>query len=170
MLHGMVYARQAEHLEFRSGQGFCKMRFTPISAVELSLAGALPHSLPLLSRRDLQTCWRRLRNGDATMPNVMIDTRLDRRRSPPVASLRLGGFVARKRHHHVAQSQRQEADLWARCGESIRTTGWAPRKYQARSPWLKDRDRKAVSFIAGAPKTLTLAPFEVLNLEALPEK
>ena len=46
----------------------------------------------------------------------------------------------------------------------------APRKYQARSPWLKDRDRKAVSFIAGAPKTLTLAPFEVLNLEALPEK
>ena len=46
----------------------------------------------------------------------------------------------------------------------------APRKYEARSPWLKDRDNKPFSLTGGELKTVTLAPFEVLNLEALPEE
>jgi len=46
----------------------------------------------------------------------------------------------------------------------------APQRYQARSPWLRDRDRKPLQFTAGQPKTVILAPFEVMNLEALPEK
>jgi hypothetical protein len=45
-----------------------------------------------------------------------------------------------------------------------------PRRYQAHSPWLKDRDSKPLRFTAGKMHMLTLAPFEVINLEALPEK
>jgi len=56
----------------------------------------------------------------------------------------------------------------------------APRIFQARSPWHENRDRenkdknknddaKSIRLVAGEPHTISLKPFEVLNLEALPE-
>jgi hypothetical protein len=44
----------------------------------------------------------------------------------------------------------------------------APRNFTAHSPWKSDQNEKPVSLIAGKVHTFHLRPFEVLNLEAIP--
>jgi hypothetical protein len=40
----------------------------------------------------------------------------------------------------------------------------APRSYTLRSPWASERERAAVTLRAGAPRTISLEPFQVLTL------
>jgi beta-galactosidase GanA len=44
----------------------------------------------------------------------------------------------------------------------------APQRYSAHSPWPEDRAKAPLTLVAGTAATLTLAPFEVLTLEASP--
>jgi hypothetical protein len=44
-----------------------------------------------------------------------------------------------------------------------RRTGSFP---ATRRPWIADRERPAVALEAGRPRAISLAPFEVLTLEA----
>lgn len=46
----------------------------------------------------------------------------------------------------------------------------APVSYSARSPWKKDAKSKSFSLIAGKPHSFRLKPFQVLTLEAIPNK
>jgi hypothetical protein len=46
----------------------------------------------------------------------------------------------------------------------------AQRDFQAHSPWLEDREIEPISLNGGEPSTITLKPFEVLTLEALPKQ
>ena len=44
----------------------------------------------------------------------------------------------------------------------------APRNFNARSAWKQDVAQKPLLMAAGKPLTIHLAPFEVMNLEAIP--
>jgi hypothetical protein len=44
----------------------------------------------------------------------------------------------------------------------------APTQFQAKSPWEKDRSLQPVRLNAGTPFQFSLAPFQVLTLEATP--
>jgi hypothetical protein len=38
-----------------------------------------------------------------------------------------------------------------------------------KSPWAEDKAKVAIELVAGRPYTFHLEPFEVLNLESLPQ-
>jgi hypothetical protein len=44
----------------------------------------------------------------------------------------------------------------------------APTQFNAKSPWAADRSKQLVRLMAGTPHSFSLAPFEVLTLEAVP--
>jgi hypothetical protein len=54
--------------------------------------------------------------------------------------------------------------------EAFELPSLAARRFEAHSPWSKDRDLKPVRLVAGEKHTLILRPFEVINLEAIPEQ
>lgn len=43
-----------------------------------------------------------------------------------------------------------------------------PKQFRAKSPWLKDRATEPLRVAAGKPQVFSLAPFEVLTLDAIP--
>jgi hypothetical protein len=53
-------------------------------------------------------------------------------------------------------------------GQAFEIPVGAPTQFQARSPWARDRSRQPLRVNAGTPYLFSLAPFEVLTLEAIP--
>ncbi|MGB9467940.1 MAG: enterotoxin, partial [Candidatus Acidiferrum sp.] len=53
-------------------------------------------------------------------------------------------------------------------GQAFELPPGAPKNFSAHSPWKLDQGEKAISLAAGEPHTFQLKPFEVLNLEAIP--
>jgi hypothetical protein len=46
----------------------------------------------------------------------------------------------------------------------------APRKFRAHSPWASEASQAAIELEAGKPYVFRLTPFQVMTLEAMPEK
>ncbi len=167
MLHGMVYARQAEHLDSDPGKDFRNEVHSYFGSGTQLQELYITHSL--LSKED----WDMLAEAAQWArhnANVLIDTHWI---GGDPRQLQVYGWAAWSPEKGIItlrnpsdKKQTYALDV----AKAFELPVKAPRKYQARSPWLKDRDSKPVSFTAGEPKTLTLAPFEVINLEALPEK
>jgi hypothetical protein len=167
MLHGMVYARQAEHLDSDPGKDFLNEVHSYFGSGTQLQELYITHSL--LAKEDWDMLaeaaqWAR-RNAE-----VLIDTHW------------IGGDPRQLQVYGWAAWSPEKGILTLRNPSNTRQTYAldvakafelpvsAPQRYQARSPWRKDRDSKLFSFTGGEPRTLTLAPFEVLNLEASPEK
>ncbi len=53
-------------------------------------------------------------------------------------------------------------------GQAFEIPAGAPRHFDAKSPWTKDRSMQPLQLSAGTPHIFSLAPFEVLTLEAVP--
>jgi hypothetical protein len=53
-------------------------------------------------------------------------------------------------------------------GRAFELPDGASRKFMAHSPWERDREKEPVALAAGESHTFRLKPFEVLNLEAVP--
>jgi hypothetical protein len=53
-------------------------------------------------------------------------------------------------------------------GQAFELPPAAPRKFTAHSPWKADQNKKSIPLVAGQPHTFHLKPFEVLNLEVIP--
>lgn len=53
-------------------------------------------------------------------------------------------------------------------GRTFEIPRGAPTHFQARSPWAKDRSEKSIKLNSGKPTVFSLAPFEVRTLEAAP--
>ncbi|MGA9508199.1 MAG: enterotoxin [Candidatus Sulfotelmatobacter sp.] len=167
MLHGMVYARQAEHLDSDPGKDFLNEVHSYFGSGTQLQEMYVTHSL--LSNEDWDALaeaaqWARRNAG------VLIDTHWI---GGDPSQLQVYGWAAWSREKGIItlrnpsdKKQNYALDV----AKAFELPARAPRKYQARSPWRKDRDSKAFSLAAGELKTLTLAPFEVMNLEASPEK
>nr|WP_233175613.1 enterotoxin [Dyella sp. ASV24] len=54
-------------------------------------------------------------------------------------------------------------------GRQLELPPGAAHRFTARSPWKEDAGKPAMSFDADQPGTITLAPFQVLNLELVPD-
>ncbi|MGB7599408.1 MAG: enterotoxin [Candidatus Sulfotelmatobacter sp.] len=167
MLHGMVYARQAEHLDSDPERDFSNEVHSYFGSGTQLQELYVTHSLLLKEDWDMlaeAAQWGR-HNAD-----VLIDTHWI---GGDPGELQVYGWAAWSPEKAIItlrnpSDKRQNYALDV--AKAFELPQGAPRRYQARSPWLKDRDNKPFSLTAGQLKTLTLAPFEVMNLEATPEK
>ena len=163
MLHGMIYASHAKHLDTDPANDFADEAHayfgTGTQLQEMYITPAL------LSQKNWDTLaesakWAR-ENAD-----TLVDTHW------------VGGDPAKGEVYGWASwsprkgilTLRNPDDKAAKTSIDIATAfelpDGAPKRYTARSPWSQDHDKPAIELIAGQPHTFELAPFEVLTLEA----
>jgi hypothetical protein len=165
MLHGLIYARQAEHLESDPGNDFANEVHSYFGSGTQLQELYISHSL--LSENDWDVLaeaagWSR-RNAE-----VLRDTHWI---GGDPAKLEVYGWAAWSPEQAIltlrnpsAQSQSITVDV----GQAFELPPRAPGRFVARSPWKKDRDAPPVPLAAQQPHRFTLDPFEVLTLEARP--
>ena len=167
MLHGLIYAREAEGLKddptddfkdevrayFGTGTDLQEMYITPW----------------LLKPQDWDAIaesakWARA-NAD-----VLVDTHW------------IGGDPAKlEAYGHAAWSPRlgilvlrnpsdKPATFSLDVGQAFELPAGASLRYTARSPWREDRAAAPFTFVAGTASAIPLAPFQVLTLEATPAR
>lgn len=167
MLHGIIYARQAEHLGADPDRDFSNEVHSYFGSGTQLQEMYISHSL--LSKEDWDTLaeaarWAR-QNAD-----VMIDTHWI---GGDPSKLEVYGWAAWSPPKSVV-TLRNPSDKPQNYALDVAKTfelpPHTPRRFLARSPWLKDRDAKPVHLVAGETNLLTLKPFEVINLEVLPEQ
>ncbi len=167
MLHGLIYARQARNLGSDPGNDFSNEVHSYFGSGTQLQEMYISHSL--LSGDDWDTLaeaaqWAR-RNAD-----VLIDTHW------------IGGDPSKLDVYGWAAWSPQKGILTLRnpsdkpqtyvldVTEAFELPSSAVRRFQTHSPWKKDQDMKPLHLVAGEKRPLTLGPFEVINLEAIPEQ
>jgi len=167
MLHGLIYARQAKNLASDPGRDFANEVHSYFGSGTQLQEMYISHSL--LSDEDWDTLaeaaqWAR-RNAD-----VLIDTHWI---GGDPAKLMVYGWAAWSPLKGVLTLRNpsdKEQTYVLDVAEAFELPSGAARRFQARSPWKKDQAIKPLHLVAGTKHTLTLAPFEVVNLEAIPEQ
>ena len=166
MLHGLIFARQAQHLGSDPSHDFSNEVHSYFGSGTQLQEMYISHSL--LAEQDWDTLaeaaqWARNNAG------TMVDTHW------------IGGDPGKLEVYGWAAWSRQKGILTLRnpsdkpqsyaldVAMAFELPADAPRRYLASSPWLHDRAERPVHLAAGERHTFTLKPFEVLNLEALPE-
>ena len=167
MLHGMIYARHAEHLDTDPDNDFANEVHAYFGSGTQLQEMYITHSL--LSEHD----WNVLAEGAKWSRNnaeALVDTHWVG--GDPV-KLEVYGWAAWSPAKGILtlrnpgdKPQKIAIDV----GEAFELPVKSAKQFQARSPWAGDQDSAAISLSAGEKHTFTLRPFEVLNLEALPEK
>lgn len=167
MLHGIVYARQADHLDSDPGRDFANEVHSYFGSGTQLQEMYITHSL--LSKEDWDTLAEAARwardNAD-----VMIDTHWI---GGDPSKLQVYGWAAwtpKKGILTLRNPSDQRQSYTLDVAQAFELPAGASRRFQAHSPFLKDRHAKPVHLVAGEMHTLTLEPFEVLNLEAFQEK
>ena len=167
MLHGIIYARHAEHLDGDPERDFAnEVRSYFGSGTQLQEM-YVTHSF--LSEQDWNTLaeaakWSR-NNADVFVDTHWVGGDPDK--------LEIYGWAAwspAKGILTLRNPSDKPQSLGIDVGEAFELPAKAPKRFQARSPWHEDREPEAVLLVAGEKHIFTLKPFEVLNLEALPEK
>jgi hypothetical protein len=165
MLHGLIYARQAEHLDSDPGNDFKNEVHSYFgSGTELQ---ELYISHALLSKNDWDLLaeaanWSR-RNAE-----VLRDTHWV---GGDPGKLEVYGWAAwtpAKAILTLRNPSDQRQSISIDVGRAFELPPEAPRRFLARSPWKQDSGSTPASLTAGQEHTFTLQPFEVLNLEAWP--
>ncbi len=162
MLHGMIYAAYAKHLDADPDGDFRdEIRSYFGTGTQLQEMYITPGLLSSANWDDLSQCakWS-ARNAD-----VLRDTHW------------IGGDPYRLQiYGHAAWSPRKGIislrnpadrvqEIALDVGQAFELPQGAPRRYAARSPWQR---QAPLTLTAGAYHVFTLRPFEVLTLEALP--
>jgi len=165
MLHGLIYARDAKDLDTDPGKDFTsEVRAYFGTGTELQEMYITPSLLSSANWDAIAESakWAE-RNAD-----VLADTHW------------IGGDPARLEvYGHAAWTPRlgivvlrnpsdKPATFSLDAGAAFELPAGAVRTFEARSPWTDDRAKPALSLAAGTPRRISLAPFEVLTLEAKP--
>ena len=165
MLHGIIYARQAEHLSDDPEHAFAHEVHDYFGGGTQLQEMYITHSL--LSDADWDVLaeaakWSR-RNAATLADTHWI--------GGDPGKLEVYGWAAWSPEKGILTlrnpSDRPQS-LTLEPGQAFELPSDAPRKFLAHSPWKHDRDEKPVSLKAGEAHTFQLQPFEVLNLEAVP--
>jgi hypothetical protein len=167
MLHGIIYARHAEHLDGDPEKDFAnEVRSYFGSGTQLQEM-YVTHSL--LSEQDWNTLaeaakWSRS-NAD-----TFVDTHWV---GGDPGKLEIYGWAAWSPAKGIL-TLRNPSDtpqsLRIDVGEAFELPAKSPKQFQVRSPWHDDRQSDAILLAAGEKHIFNLKPFEVLTLEALPVK
>jgi hypothetical protein len=165
MLHGLIFARQAEKLGADPGDDFGdEIRAYFGTGTQLQEMYVTP---ALLTRKNWDTLaesarWAR-RNAD-----VLPDTHWvggDPLLLEPYGHAAWGparGILVLRNPKDAPQA------LTLDVGSAFELPAGAPTAFVARSPWAADRGRDPLRLQAGVPHRFDLAPFQVLTLEAEP--
>lgn len=166
MLHGIIYARQAEHLGSDPENDFANEVHSYFGSGTQMQELYVTHAL--LSREDWDTLAEAARwardNADVQRDTHWI--------GGDPAQLQVYGWAAWSPAKGIItlrnpsdKAQEYRLDV----ARALELPASAGKKFQLRSPWLKDRDIPALRFTAGTAQALKLKPFEVVNLEAVPQ-
>jgi hypothetical protein len=165
MLHGLIYARQAEHLDSDPGDDFSHEVHSYFgSGTQLQ---ELYVSHALLSKSNWDSLaeaanWSR-RNAE-----VLRDTHWV---GGDPGKLEVYGWAAwspAKAILTLRNPSDQRQSISIDVGQAFELPPESPRRFLASSPWKQDNTAPPTSLEAGQKHTFTLGPFEVLTLEALP--
>ncbi len=165
MLHGLIFARQAEHLDSDPGNDFKNEVHDYFGTGTQLQEMYISHAL--LSKNDWDVLaeaanWSRRNAG------VLRDTHWI---GGDPGKLEVYGWAAWSREKAILtlrnpSDRRQSISLDV--GRVFELPPGVPRRFLASSPWKEDRGAPPVSLAAGKEHDFTLEPFEVLTLEALP--
>jgi hypothetical protein len=165
MLHGLVYARQAEKLSGDPHDDFRdEIRSYFGTGTQLQEMYVTPSLLSAGNWDDLAEAakWARRNAG------VLVDTHWvggDPLLLQPYGHAAWSpgrGILVLRNPKDTPQS------LAVDIGYAFELPEDAPRQWSARSPWAADRGQMPLRLAAGVPHTFTLRPFEVVTLEAVP--
>ena len=165
MLHGLIYARQAEHLDSDPGNDFTNEVHDYFGTGTQLQEMYISHAL--LSRNNWDVLaeaanWSR-RNAGTLRDTHWIGGDPDK--------LEVYGWASWSRTMGILtlrnpSDERQKIAIDV--GRAFELPPGAPRRFVANSPWKQDRGMPPVSLKAGEEHVFTLEPFEVLTLEARP--
>jgi hypothetical protein len=166
MLHGLIYAKQAEHLNadpkndfsdevhsfFGSGTQLQEMYITPA----------------LLSQENWDTLaeaakWARA-NAD-----VLVDTHWIGGDPSELEVYGWTSWAPQKGIIVLRNPSDKSQDFVLDVGAAFELPVGAAQIYEAKSPWTKDREEAPIMLQAGKRQTFHLAPFQVITLEAVPK-
>ncbi len=165
MLHGLIYARQAEHLDSDPGNDFKNEVHDYFGTGTQLQEMYISHSL--LSNND----WDMLAeaaNWSRRNAGTLRDTHWI---GGDPGKLEVYGWAAWSRAKGILTLRNpsdQRQSMAIDVGRALELPPEAQRRLLARSPWKQDRAAPPVSLKAGEEHVFTLGPFEVLTLEALP--
>jgi hypothetical protein len=167
MLHGLIYAQHAKNLGTDPGNDFTDEVHDYFgTGTQLQEMYITPS---LLSKENWDTLaeaakWSR-QNAD-----VLRDTHWI---GGDPAKLQVYGWASwspKKAILVLRNPSDKPQQLLLDMAQSFEIPAGEPTKFSAKSPWVKDSSKPAVRLKAGATHTFSLAPFEVLTLEAIPVK
>lgn len=162
MLHGLIYARQAEHLDSDPGNDFTNEVHDYFGTGTQLQEMYISHAL--LSKSDWDTLaeaanWSRRNAG------VLRDTHWI---GGDPGKLEVYGWAAWSRTNGIL-TLRNPSDhrqsIAIDVGRAFELPRGAPRRFVANSPWKQDRGAPPVSLAAGEEHVFAMEPFEVLTLE-----
>jgi hypothetical protein len=165
MLHGVIFARQAEHLDSDPGNGFSHEVHdyfgsgTQLQEMYISYALLSPADWDVLGEA---ANWSR---GNAA---VLRDTHWI---GGDPAKLEVYGWAAWTRAKAILTLRNpsdQGQSISIDVGRAFELPAGVPRRFLARSPWKQEGAATPVSLAAGEQHSFALGPFEVITLEALP--
>ena len=165
MLHGVIYARDAQNLNTDPGDDFrddVRAYFgTGTDLQELYITPSLltPANWDVLAE---SAKWAR------TNADVLVDTHWIGGDPLALAVYGHAAWTARLGIVVLRNPSDQPATYALDVGQAFDLPPSAPRRYLARSPWRADRGQPDITLVAGTATTVTLAPFEVVTLEAVP--
>jgi len=166
MLHGIIYAHEAEHLSDDPGHDFTdEVRSYFGTGTQLQEMYVTPSLLKAKDWDDLAEAARWSRSNAA----VLKDTHWI---GGDPAKLQVYGWASWTPQKGIVvlrnpsdHSQEFSLDV----AKAFELPSRAPQTYKAHSPWQSDSSANPLELHAGQVQRISLKPFEVLTLEALPE-
>ncbi|MGC2228835.1 MAG: enterotoxin [Candidatus Sulfotelmatobacter sp.] len=165
MLHGLIYARQAEHLDSDPGNDFANEVHDYFGTGTQLQEMYISHTLLSKSNWDVlaeAANWSRRNAG------ILRDTHWV---GGDPGKLEVYGWAAWSRTNGILTLRNpsdQRQSIAVDVGRAFELPPGAPHRFVASSPWKQDRGTPPVSLKAGEEHVFTLEPFEVLTLEARP--
>ena len=165
MLHGLIFASQAEHLDTDPGNDFeaeIHSYFgsgTQLQELYLSHALISEHNWDLLAEA---ANWSR-RNAE-----ILRDTHWVGGDPGKLAVYGWAAWSPAKAILTLRNPSDRAQSIAIDAGQAFELPAGSERRFVAHSPWNADSSRPSIALEAGAKRLFMLRPFEVLNLEVLP--
>jgi hypothetical protein len=164
MLHGMIYAAHAKNLDSDPAGDFrSEVRSYFGTGTQLQEMYVSPNLLTAANWDDLAEAARWSRNNAATL----VDTHWVGGDPAKLAIYGWAAWSVAKGILSLRNPSDQEQTLTLDIGAAFELPPNAPRRYRVSSPWKSDAGKPAETLQVGTLHVFHLAPFEVVNLEAV---
>lgn len=165
MLHGIIYARHAQHLNNDPNHAFTHEVHDYFGSGTQLQELYISHSLLSADNWDVLAEAANWSRRNAT---VLADTHWI---GGDPAKLEVYGWAAWSAERGIItlrNPSNRPQSFSLDVVQAFELPAGAPKNFSAHSPWKLDHGQKAISLVASEPHIFQLRPFEVLNLEAIP--